>query len=314
MTCQNCGNEVAPYLKFCPKCGTPAASAPSAYSPPAEQMQSSWAQNPQFAQTPVKRKSRVGKVLLIIGLVLMLIVAGVGVAVYFGYRYLERTLKASEAYALAESTLKESEAVKARMGAIRNTGFPIGSFKEDADGTGNAVFNMSVEGEKASGRYFVVMRREKSRWSIVHATVNLADGESIKIIDVTTPGGDDDRPEDNTNGNANSNANQPPASNTNRNTNSRPISGGVLNGKAISKPAPPYPPAAKAARAQGTVTVEVIVDEEGKVISAKAVSGHPLLHASAESAARQARFSPTLLSGKPVKVSGIINYNFTLEE
>jgi len=53
-----------------------------------------------------------------------------------------------------------------------------------------------------------------------------------------------------------------------------------------------------------------MVDEEGKVISATAVSGHPLLHASAVRAARQARFTPTLLSGKAVKVSGTINYNF----
>ncbi len=54
------------------------------------------------------------------------------------------------------------------------------------------------------------------------------------------------------------------------------INGGVLNGKAISKPAPPYPPIAKAARAQGTVTVQIVVDEEGRVISAQAISGHPL--------------------------------------
>ena len=91
------------------------------------------------------------------------------------------------------------------------------------------------------------------------------------------------------------------------------VSGGMLNGKAISKPAPPYPPIAKAARASGTVTVQIVVDESGRVISASAVSGHPLLRAAAESAARQARFSPTLLSGQPVKVSGVITYNFQLQ-
>lgn len=89
-----------------------------------------------------------------------------------------------------------------------------------------------------------------------------------------------------------------------------PISGGVLNGKAISKPAPAYPPIARAARASGAVTVQVTIDESGKVISASAVSGHPLLRQAAVQAAYGARFSPTLLSGQPVKVTGVITYNF----
>lgn len=88
------------------------------------------------------------------------------------------------------------------------------------------------------------------------------------------------------------------------------ISGGVLNGKAISLPKPPYPPAARAVRAAGAVSVQVLIDESGRVVSASAASGHPLLRAAAEQAARGARFSPTLLSGQPVKVSGIITYNF----
>jgi len=91
------------------------------------------------------------------------------------------------------------------------------------------------------------------------------------------------------------------------------VSGGVLNGKAISKPQPAYPPIAKAARASGTVTVQIVVDENGRVISASAVSGHPLLQQAAVGAARQARFSPTLLSGQPVKVSGVITYNFVFQ-
>ncbi|MCA1620227.1 MAG: TonB family protein [Acidobacteria bacterium] len=91
------------------------------------------------------------------------------------------------------------------------------------------------------------------------------------------------------------------------------VSGGVLNGKAISKPQPAYPPIAKAARASGTVTVQILVDESGRVVSASAVNGHPLLQQAAVSAARQARFSPTLLSGQPVKVSGVITYNFVLQ-
>ena len=88
------------------------------------------------------------------------------------------------------------------------------------------------------------------------------------------------------------------------------VSGGVLNGKATSLPKPPYPAAAKAVRAGGAVSVQVLISEAGSVISASAVSGHPLLRAAAEGAARGARFSPTMLSGQAVKVSGVITYNF----
>ena len=92
-----------------------------------------------------------------------------------------------------------------------------------------------------------------------------------------------------------------------------PISGGVLNGKATSLPRPAYPAIARAARASGTVTVQVTIDETGKVASARAVSGHPLLQQAAVQAAYGARFSPTLLSGQPVKVTGVITYNFVAQ-
>src|ERR1041384_3562797 len=92
-----------------------------------------------------------------------------------------------------------------------------------------------------------------------------------------------------------------------------PISGGVLNGKALSLPKPAYPPIARAAHASGTVVVQVLIDENGNVVSAHAVSGHPLLQAVAVGAAKQARFSPTKLSGQPVKVTGVIQYNFVAQ-
>ena len=91
------------------------------------------------------------------------------------------------------------------------------------------------------------------------------------------------------------------------------ISGGVLNGKAISKPAPAYPPIAKAARASGAVTVQITVDESGRVISAHAISGHPLLQQAAVDAVRNWRFTPTLLSGQPVKITGVVTVNFNLQ-
>lgn len=92
-----------------------------------------------------------------------------------------------------------------------------------------------------------------------------------------------------------------------------PISGGVLNGKTISMPQPEMPVIARAAHASGEVDVQVTVDEEGNVIAAKAISGHPLLQAAAVTAARQAKFTPTRLSGQAVKVQGILVYNFTNE-
>jgi len=88
------------------------------------------------------------------------------------------------------------------------------------------------------------------------------------------------------------------------------IESGVLNGRALSLGRPAYPPIARAAHASGTVTVQVLIDEQGNVIAAHAVDGHPLLQAAAVGAARQARFSPTLLEGDPVKVTGVIKYNF----
>ena len=94
----------------------------------------------------------------------------------------------------------------------------------------------------------------------------------------------------------------------------RPVSGGVLNGTAVSLPSPAYPDAAKRMRVAGVVTVQVVVDETGKVISAEATTGPAALRAVAVQAALKARFSPTKLSGQPVKVSGLINYKFALAE
>ncbi len=92
----------------------------------------------------------------------------------------------------------------------------------------------------------------------------------------------------------------------------RPISGGVLNGKAVNLPMPDYPDFAKRSNIGGLVTIEVVIDENGKVISAKAIAGPGMLQQAAVSAALRARFSPTLLSGQAVKVTGVINYNFAL--
>src|SRR5438874_5776546 len=92
-----------------------------------------------------------------------------------------------------------------------------------------------------------------------------------------------------------------------------PISGGVMNGKALHLVTPPYPAIARSAHASGAVQVQVLIDENGNVISATAVSGHPLLRAAAQAAAHASKFTPTKLSGQPVKVNGVIVYNFVAQ-
>lgn len=88
------------------------------------------------------------------------------------------------------------------------------------------------------------------------------------------------------------------------------VTGGVLNGKATYLAKPAYPQTAKQMGISGAVNVQVTIDEQGNVISAAVVSGHPLLRVGAVNAARQSKFSPTLLSNQPVKVTGVIVYNF----
>jgi protein TonB len=84
----------------------------------------------------------------------------------------------------------------------------------------------------------------------------------------------------------------------------------VLNGKAVRLVQPPYPAIARSAHAAGQVRVQITIDENGNVVSAAAVSGHPLLQGAAVAAARQSKFTPTKLSGMPVKVTGVIIKNF----
>ncbi len=89
------------------------------------------------------------------------------------------------------------------------------------------------------------------------------------------------------------------------------VSRGVLQGEALVKVQPIYPSIAKQINASGEVQVEVIIGENGRVISAKAISGHPVLRSAAEDAARKWVFKPTLLDGKPVKQPGVLKFQFT---
>lgn len=97
-----------------------------------------------------------------------------------------------------------------------------------------------------------------------------------------------------------------------QNAGQTPLNVGQLNSKALSLPKPIYPQMGKQMRVEGMVKVLVVVDESGRVISARAENGHVLLRQSAVNAARLARFTPVLVSGQPVAVSGFITYTFSL--
>lgn len=92
-----------------------------------------------------------------------------------------------------------------------------------------------------------------------------------------------------------------------------PVWVGVVDRKAVAKPAPFYPPDAKAAHAEGTVAVSVLIDESGMVVWAQAISGHPLLRQPAMDAACYARFAPTLVVGPPLRASGVLTFDFVLK-
>lgn len=91
------------------------------------------------------------------------------------------------------------------------------------------------------------------------------------------------------------------------------VESGNLNSKALSLPTPQYPAIAKQSRVTGLVKVDVVVNESGKVESAKAASGNMMLRQAAVDAALRAKFAPTLKAGAPVKVAGFLQYEFKLE-
>jgi TonB family protein len=88
---------------------------------------------------------------------------------------------------------------------------------------------------------------------------------------------------------------------------------GALRHEATKRVEPEYPPIARAAGAQGNVTVQVVIDEQGNVASARAVSGHPLLQQASVDAARQWVFKPTVVDGKPAKVNGTLSFSFVMD-
>jgi periplasmic protein TonB len=92
----------------------------------------------------------------------------------------------------------------------------------------------------------------------------------------------------------------------------RAVSTGILLGNTIRQVQPTYPQLAQKAHIEGVVEVHVIVDEMGNVVAAEALNGHPLLRQPAIAAALQWKFRPTLLNGRPIKVTGTLKFTFKL--
>ena len=84
----------------------------------------------------------------------------------------------------------------------------------------------------------------------------------------------------------------------------------VLDGNAITRVEPAYPPTARIMRASGMVMVQITVSETGSVIDAKAISGHQALRPAAVDAAYKWVFKPTTVNGEPIKVQGVLTFNF----
>ena len=91
-----------------------------------------------------------------------------------------------------------------------------------------------------------------------------------------------------------------------------PVFVGVLNRRALKRPSPEYPDKAREALVTGRVVVRITFDETGRVISATATSGHPLLQEAAVKAAYKARFEPAKRNGVTVKASGLLVYQFNI--
>jgi TonB family protein len=254
-----------------------------------------------------------------LGLILT-IVAFVGVIFFVAMS----AMKSSEVYQYALNKAKSDPTVVEELGEpIKDGWFVQGSFNTSG-GNGNARFQIPITGPKKSGTIYVVASKDPvangiDDWVYTMLEVDVEGRpERIELVEkgLTPQATDDDV--DGDSGETDEIEPPPPpqpfeSGATPPTSGGKTISGGALDGKATSKPVPPYPPIAKAARASGTVIVQVVVDESGNVVSARAVSGHPLLQNAAAYAARQAKFSPMKLGGVAVKVSGTLTYNFVLE-
>lgn len=204
-----------------------------------------------------------------------------------------------------EKTRENNKVLASLTQKAKSRDYQMKNFKESTDGTNARVaFHYQTADKVDSLRMVFALSKEDGAWKVDNiggseleaiadlGSSELKDPRVKKPQPVETPPTSDSSPP----------SLPSPAKGT--------IAGGVLNSKAISLPKPAYPPIAKQAHAEGHVAIEVVVDQSGKVISAHAVSGHPMLRAPAVAAAYGAKFAPVKLGGEPVKVTGIITFDF----
>lgn len=225
-------------------------------------------------------------------------------------------MKSSDVYQGALKAAQTHPAAIERLGEPIKDGWLVtGNVNVNAGG-GSANLEIPVSGPKNSGKLYVSAVSPDGSWMYERLDLAVAGGETVSLLDrnvVQTPPGtpvdveeDADDGADESEAGGDNNATDPLAGIS--------VTGAEIDDKALSKPAPPYPPAARAARASGNVRVLVLVDESGKVSMTKAISGHPLLRPAAIEAAKQARFAPLLQDGKPTAFPGVLTYNFVLEQ
>jgi len=220
-------------------------------------------------------------------------------------------VKSSVPYTQALAQAKTNPTLMEEMGTPIEAGWYVTGSISSSGSRSDANLSFPIHGPKKSGMLHVVATKNpfsavSGEWRFTELEANL-DGRSepISLINdydpksrvTLTQSGTDYVP-------------PPPAPAPGK---GGAISAGVLNSRATSLPAPDYPPVAKAANVGGTVVVQVTVDENGKVISANAVAGHPLLKAAAVQAAYRATFQPAIVGGEYVKVTGVVNYNFSTQ-
>jgi TonB family protein len=226
-------------------------------------------------------------------------------------------MKSSEVYQYALNKAKSDPTVVEELGKPIQDGWFVQGSINTSGSYGNARFQIPIKGPKKSGTIYVVASKDASANGINSWVYDMlevdVEGRSERIeltekrLPQTLEDGDSGETDTDEPPLLGANSATPPTSGA------KTISVGALDDKAISKPEPTYPAIGKAVKATGKVVVRVVVDESGNVISASAVSGHPLLQNAAVQAARQAKFTPMKLGGIAVKVTGTLTYNFVLE-
>jgi hypothetical protein len=195
MQCSNCGYDLPAGVRFCPKCGTPIAPMTAPVASPQPTV-SFGAQSPPpqplsgGGMTGQRQKSGCGKAIVILLVIGLLLIGLAGGGAYYAYRALGNKLRSSEAYTVAVAALKNDPTVSEKMGAITDTGFPLGAFHEEMDGSGDAAYHLSVKGAKTNGTYDVAMTRRSGKWYLQTGRVTLTGGEIINIKSNSAPRAD----------------------------------------------------------------------------------------------------------------------------